>query len=194
MAGTAIDGDQASMVVRSTVRKYLTGREVGALMAVARRGRYGHRDATMILVGYRHGLRASELVDLMWHQVDLATGLLHVRRAKNGVPSVHPLQGEEIRALRRLLREQPPGPHVFQSERGGPMATRGFNALLVRVGRRARITFQVHPHQLRHGCGYALAEAGHDTRAIQAWLGHRNIQHTVRYTELAPGRFRDFWR
>ena len=102
--------------VNSTVRtrEYLTTREIERLMAAARKSsRYGHRDATMILIGYRHGLRASELCDLQWHQVELATGRLHVRRAKSGSPSVHPLQGDEIRALRRLQREQGPSPHVF---------------------------------------------------------------------------------
>src|SRR5262249_39192981 len=90
------------------------------LMAVARKGsRYGHRDATMILVGYRHGLRASELCDLQWSQVELNRGRLHVRRAKNGSPSVHPLQGDEIRALRRLQREQGLSSHVFMTERAG---------------------------------------------------------------------------
>ena len=157
-------------------------------MAAARASsRYGHRDATMILIGYRHGLRASELCDLQWSQVELAAGRLHVRRAKNGSPSVHPLQGDEIRALRRLQREQ-------LTERGAPMTAKGFATLFGRIGERADMPFPVHPHMLRHGCGYALANAGHDTPALQAWLGHKNIQHTVRYTELAPDRFRDFWR
>src|SRR5947208_3045178 len=103
-------------------RRYLTGREVEKLIEAARKSsRWGHRDATMILVAYRHGLRASELCDLQWHQVELNAGRLHVRRAKNGTPSVHPMQGDEIRALRRLQREQRPSAHVFQSERGGPM-------------------------------------------------------------------------
>ena len=85
------------------IREYLTTAEIERLMAAARKSsRYGHRDATMILIGYRHGLRASELCDLQWSQVELATGRLHVRRAKNGSPSVHPMQGDEIRALRRL--------------------------------------------------------------------------------------------
>jgi integrase len=145
----------------------------------------------MILIAYRHGLRASEACDLQWHQVELQTGRPHVRRSKRGTPSVHPLQGDELRALRRLQREQPPGPHVFVSERGAPMAPKSFHALIQRLGERADMAFAVHPHMLRHGCGFALANAGHDTRALQAWLGHRNIQHTVRYTELAPDRFRD---
>ena len=143
---------------------------------------------------YRHGLRASELCDLQWSQVELATGRLHVRRAKNGSPSVHPMQGDEIRALRRLQREQGLSSHVFMTERDGPMTPKAFHALLGRIGARAKMPFPIHPHMLRHACGYALANAGHDTRALQAWLGHKNIQHTVRYTELAPDRFKNFWR
>src|SRR5690349_16793899 len=100
----------------------------------------------------------------------------------------------EIRALRQLQREQGPSSHVFKTERDGPMTPKAFHALFGRIGERAKMPFPVHPHMLRHGCGYALANAGHDTRALQAWLGHKNIQHTVRYTELAPDRFKEFWR
>ena len=104
-------------------------------MAAARKGsRWGHRDATMILIGYRHGLRASELCDLRRSRVELSTGRLHVRRAKNGSPSVHPMQGDEIRALRRLQREQGPSSHVFMTERGGPMTPKAFHALFGRIG------------------------------------------------------------
>ena len=74
------------------------------------------------------------------------------------------------------------------------MTAKSFHTLIARLGERARLAFPIHPHMLRHACGYKLANDGHDTRALQAWLGHRNIQHTVRYTELAPDRFRDFWR
>jgi hypothetical protein len=123
-----------------------------------------------------------------------AVAVLHVRRSKRGTPSVHPIQGDELRALRRLQREQPPSPYVFCSERGGPMTAKSFHTLIARLGGRAGMPFPIHPHMLRHGCGYALANEGHDTRAIQAWMGHKNIQHTVRYTELAPDRFKDFWR
>jgi integrase len=104
------------------------------------------------------------------------------------------MQGDEIRALRRLQREQGGSSHVFMTERDGPMTPKAFHALFGRIGERAKLPFPVHPHMLRHGCGYALANAGHDTRALQAWLGHKNIQHTVRYTELAPDRFKNFWR
>jgi site-specific recombinase XerD len=207
--GIAVAHDPAPTIVNSKVertREYLTQAEVGRLMEAARKtSRYGHRDATMVLIAYRHGLRASELCDLQWSQVELNTGRLHVRRSKRGTPSVHPLQGDEIRALRRLQRDQchPTGataspskasPFVFCTERGGPMAPKSFHYTIARLAMPAGIPFAVHPHMLRHGCGYALANAGHDTRAIQAWMGHRNIQHTVRYTELAPTRFKAFWR
>jgi integrase len=172
--------------VNCTVRKYLTEREVETLMDYARkRSRYGHRDGTMILVAYRHGLRASELCDLQWHQIELDQGRMHVHRAKNGTPSVHPIRGDEIRALRRLRRENPPDAYVFVTERRGHIK---------RLGKAAGLPFKVHPHMLRHACGFKLANDGHDTRALQHYLGHKNIQHTVRYTELSPDRFKDFWR
>jgi type 1 fimbriae regulatory protein FimB/type 1 fimbriae regulatory protein FimE len=176
-------------------REYLTEAEVERLMAAANRNRWGHRDATMVLVGYRHGLRASELVDLRWDQTDFASATLHVRRAKQGTPSAHPILGDELRALRRLQREQEPSsPFVFVSERGAPFSTAGFARMVERAGGDAKLGFKAHPHMLRHACGFALANKGHDTRALQAYLGHRNIQHTVRYTELSPTRFKDFWR
>ena len=108
---------------------------------------------------------------------------MHVHRAKNGTPSVHPIRGDEIRALRKLRRESPNEAYVF-----------GFHHLIQRLGNAARMPFSLHPHMLRHACGYKLANDGHDTRALQHYLGHKNIQHTVRYTELSPDRFRNFWR
>jgi type 1 fimbriae regulatory protein FimB/type 1 fimbriae regulatory protein FimE len=176
-------------------REYLTEAEVERLMTAARKNRWGHRDATMILVAYRHGLRVSELVDLRWDQVDFRTAALHVRRVKQGAPSTHPILGDELRALRRLQREQEAkSPFVFTSERGAPFTTAGFARMVEHAGAEAPLAFKAHPHMLRHACGYALANRGHDTRALQAYLGHRNIQHTVRYTELSPTRFKDFWR
>jgi integrase len=176
-------------------REYLTEAEVERLIETAKDNRYGHRDGTMILIAYRHGLRAAEAVDLRWDQVDFRTGTLHVRRVKQGTPATHPLRGDEQRALRRLQREQAPkSPFVFTSERGSPFATAGFARMIERAGVEAKFTFKAHPHMLRHACGYALANRGHDTRALQAYLGHKNIQHTVRYTELSPTRFKDFWR
>ncbi len=174
-------------------REYLTDKEVVALMDAARKtGRHGHRDATLILLAYRHALRVSELVALRWDQIDLSQGLLHVSRAKNGTPSTHPLRGPEIRALRRLQRDYS-GPYVFVTERRGPLTTSTVRKIIARAGERARIGFPVHPHMLRHACGFKLANDGHDTRAIQHYLGHKNIQHTVRYSELSPDRLIGFW-
>jgi site-specific recombinase XerD len=176
-------------------REYLTEAEVERLMDAARGNRYGHRDATMVLVAYRHGLRAAEMVDLRWDQVEFGAATLHVRRVKQGTPSTHPILGDELRALRRLQREQEPkSAFVFTSERSAPFSTAGFARMIARAAIEAKLAFKAHPHMLRHACGYALANKGHDTRALQAYLGHRNIQHTVRYTELAPTRFKDFWR
>jgi integrase len=175
-------------------REHLTETEVDGLIQAARRNRWGHRDSTMILVAWRHGLRVSELVDLRWDQIDFASGTLHVRRVKQGTPSTHPVMGDELRALRRLQRvQEPKSPFVFTSERDGPFTTAGFARMMERAGVEAGMPFKVHP-MLRHACGFALANKGHDTRALQAYLGHRNIQHTVRYTELSPTRFKDFWR
>jgi type 1 fimbriae regulatory protein FimB/type 1 fimbriae regulatory protein FimE len=175
-------------------REYLTAKEVVKLLEGAREHRrHGHRDATMILTAYRHGLRAAELCALRWDQVDFEHGLLHVRRIKNGTPSVHPLGGPEIRALRRLMREEPQSRYVFNTERRTPMTTAGYRKMVARTGEAADFPFPVHPHMLRHACGYKLANDGQDTRAVQHYLGHKNIQHTVRYTELSPERFKSFW-
>jgi type 1 fimbriae regulatory protein FimB/type 1 fimbriae regulatory protein FimE len=156
-------------------REYLTEAEVERLITSAKGNRWGHRDSTMVLLAYRHGLRASELVDLRWDQVEFDRGVLHIRRVKQGSPSTHPILGDELRALRRLQREQDPkSSFVFTSERGAPFSTAGFARMVERAGVEARLGFKAHPHMLRHACGYALANKGHDTRALQAYLGHRN--------------------
>jgi len=176
-------------------REHLTPGEMEQLITAAGKvGRYRHRDSTLLLLAYRHGLRVSELVELQWSQIDLKVGLLHVTRRKNGLPSTHPLRGRELRALRRLRTANPHAAYVFLTERGGPLTTSNVRKLTARAGRLAQLPFPVHPHMLRHATGFYLANAGHDTRAVQQYLGHRNIQHTVRYTELAPNRFKDFWR
>ena len=175
-------------------REYLTPAEAAKLEKAARDGRHGHRDATMILLAFRHGLRAIEICDLEWSQVEFGRNAsLHVRRAKNGKPSVHPLRGDELRALRELQRTAKT-PLVFETERETGFTPDAVNRQIKGIGKRAGLPFSVHAHMLRHACGYALANKGHDTRAIQDWLGHRSIQHTVCHTELTPTRFKDFWR
>ena len=176
-------------------REYLTPSETDRLLDAARTsGRHGARDRTLLLLIYRHGLRVSEAVGLRWDQVDLKAGHLAVQRLKNGVPSTHPLRGPELRALRQLKRDCPGTPYLFVSERGGPMTASNVRKLMTRAGSQAKIGFPVHPHMLRHACGFKLANEGHDTRSLQHYLGHKNITHTVRYTDMAPDRFKNFWR
>ena len=175
-------------------REYLRPDEVAALMKAARgMGRHGERDSAIILLMFRHGLRTAELVALRWQQVDLKRGYIDIHRAKRGHDSQHPLRGPQLRVLRQLKRDYPDSPYVFVSERGSPLSTRSVRHLIARAGTEAGLPFAVHPHQLRHACGYYLASKGHDTRAIQDYLGHKDIHHTVRYTKMAPQRFEGFW-
>jgi type 1 fimbriae regulatory protein FimB/type 1 fimbriae regulatory protein FimE len=174
-------------------REYLTTAEVIGLRDAAQQlGRNGFRDWLIIVLMYRHALRAGELTYLQWDQLDLNVGKFHVNRLKNGDAAVHPLDGDTIRALRKLQRERPPSPFVFASERGGPLTSRSVHHIVARAGVAAGIKFPVHPHQLRHAKGYQLAAKGEDTRAIQGYLGHKNIQHTVIYTKLDARRFKGF--
>jgi type 1 fimbriae regulatory protein FimB/type 1 fimbriae regulatory protein FimE len=176
-------------------REYLTEKEVERLIEGCAGNRWPRRDATMILLAFRHGLRASEVCDLQWTQVDFQAGTLAVTRVKNGTPATHPLTGRELRALRRLHREaEGKSPFLFVSERGSPMTVSNFQKLIGRACEAAGLKIKAHPHMLRHACGFHQANAGRDTRALQAYLGHKNIQHTVRYTELAPTRFKGWWR
>ena len=174
------------------VREHLTPGEVETLAAAAKkRGRYGHRDALAIRMTARHGFRVSELCELRWDQVDLRAGLIHVSRKKNGVPSTHPLNGDEVRALRQLRRDWPDGRQVFVTERGAPFTRSGLAKMIERAGEEAGFGFPVH-FTFRHACGYYYANRGADTRSLQLWLGHRSIQHTVRYSELSAERFKDW--
>ena len=175
-------------------REHLTEAEVERLMKAAGDNRYGHRDRTMILLAFRHGLRAAELVTLRWDSLDLAAGRMHVSRVKNGTPATHPLFGVELRALRRLQREAEDSPYVFTTERGAPFTTSGYRKMVARLGRAAALGFPCHPHMLRHACGYKLANQGVDTRSLQHYLGHKSIGSTVRYTALSADRFKGFWK
>jgi integrase len=176
--------------VEYRTREHLTEAEVERLIEATA----SHRDATMILLAVRHGLRAAELVDLRWDQVDFELGVLHVRRAKAGTPATHPLTGRELRALRRLQREVGRTTHLFMSERKAPISVDGFQKMVERLSARTKLGFPVHAHMLRHACGFRMANDGVDTRTIQAYLGHKDIRHTVRYTELSPVRFKGLWK
>jgi site-specific recombinase XerD len=176
-------------------REYLTPIEIEKLINSAKKlGRYGQRDATMILMAYRHGLRVSELVSTRWCQINLEQGFFSVLRLKNGVSCTHPLFGPELRALRILKREYPDSDYVFMTERKSPITDSTFRKIVSRAGIAANLDMSVHPHMLRHSTGYKLANDGQDTRSIQFYLGHKSIQHTVRYTEISSSRFKGFWK
>jgi type 1 fimbriae regulatory protein FimB/type 1 fimbriae regulatory protein FimE len=196
-------GNVVPIAVRRTVtqprrfrqREHLLQNEVEKLQEAARKGRWGHRDYTLILILFSHGLRIREALDAHWQQFDLEQGVFHVRRLKGSISGDHNLRGVEIRALRRLQREGPKAADfVFVSERGGPMTTRAVQLLLDRIAKRAGLaSLNVHPHTFRHSCGYYLGERGADLRLIQQYLGHTDIRHTVRYVQLSPRRFRGLW-
>ena len=175
-------------------REYLSAAEIERLITAAgSHGRYLRRDATLILLCYRHGLRVSELVALKWSQVELKAARLHVKRAKGSIDGVHPLTGRELRALRKLQREQPAAEHLFMSERGSPMASAAAQKVVREAGKRANMPFPIHIHMLRHSCGYALINRGSDLRTVQAYMGHASISNTVIYTRLNASRFNGLW-
>jgi len=176
-------------------RKYLTPAEVDRLIATAKeRGRHALRDALSIWMCYRHALRVSELIDLRWSQITWeGTPRLTVQRRKRSISGVaHALDKFEVRSLRQLLKEQPSGTsYIFQGERG-PVSVAWFQRMLSRVGTEADLPL-VHPHQLRHAAGFALADRGRDLREIQMHLGHKSISNTTQYVELRPGRLDRIW-
>jgi integrase len=187
-----VPGRPKNTDVRS--REYLTLEEVNALMKAAGNiGRHQHRDKILILIMFRHGLRVSEAVVLKWDQIDFKAGSIYIRRLKNGKPATHYLEGDEMRALRRLKRDYPNSLYLFVTERGGPLTRSTVNKLITRAAQIAKFDFPAHPHMLRHACGYYLANKGIDTRTIQDYLGHVSITHTVRYTELSPQKFKGLW-
>ena len=178
-------------------RKHLTPTEVAALLTAARHsGRYRLRDEVAVLLAYRHGLRATELVGLQWSQIDLRGATITIRRAKGGFATEHPLRAVELRLLGRLRRENPDAVYVLMTERGTPWSTSNFRKVLQRLAKAAgsKIAISVNPHALRHACGFYLAGKGVDTRALSHYLGHRSLQSTERYTAQSAARFRDFFR
>ena len=180
------------------LKNYLTEPEMARLLKAARTGRYGVRDHLLILLAYRHGMRVSELIDVRTSEVDLEGSTIHVRRSKGSLTTTQPIEGDELRAIRAWQRERSTmafaagSPFLFLGERG-PLTRQAVSYLCRQIGERAGLG-RVHPHMLRHSCGYALANKGFDTRLIQDYLGHRNISHTVIYTKTNAKRFEGMWR
>ena len=179
-------------------RKHLVFAEVEKLIAAVKGSRNAARDRCLLLMMFRHGLRVSEACGLRMAQVDIDSRVLHVERLKKGLSTTHPLRPDELRAIKAWLVERkrlkPEGDAFFVSERRTPLSRKTAWVAIREYGKKASLAVPAHPHMLRHGCGFALADQGADTRLIQDFLGHRNIQHTVMYTATNPARFEKLWR
>jgi type 1 fimbriae regulatory protein FimB len=179
-------------------RKHLVSAEVDKLIAATKGRRYEARDRCLLLLMFRHGFRVSEACGLKLSQVDIESRVLHVERLKKGLSTTHPLRPEEIRAVKAWLTQRkkmkPETDAFFVSERRAPLRRQRVWHAIRHYGELAGLPLPAHPHMLRHACGFALADQGADTRLIQDYLGHRNIQHTVIYTASNPARFERLWR
>jgi type 1 fimbriae regulatory protein FimB len=175
-------------------KDFLTDSEIGVLLDAAKAGRHGIRDYLLLLAMFRHGLRVSEAIGVRRDEVDLDHARLWIRRLKNGLAVEHPIAGDELRAIKRYLATRKDSlPWLFVSEREQPLTRQSVNYLIAMAARRAELP-PVHPHMLRHSCGFYLANRGYDLRLIQDYLGHRDPKHTVHYTRVAASRFEGLWR
>lgn len=175
-------------------KNYLSPGEVAKLLDAAKTGRHGVRDHLLLLITYRHGLRVSEAIGLRRDELDLDRARLWVRRLKGGLSVEQSIAGDELRAIKRHLATRTDAlPWLFISERSQPFTRQAVNYLIASAAERAGLP-GVHPHTLRHSCGFALADKGHDLRLIQDYLGHRDPRHTVHYTRTSGRRFEGLWR
>lgn len=175
------------------IKNWVTESEVEALRKASRKTRNPVRNELIILMIYRHGLRVSELCKIKLEQVNLDQGTVYIKRSKNGIDGMHPIAGDELRLIRRYLRERDSDlPWLFVSERGGPFARSTVNKLLERCSQTASLP-HVNPHMLRHGCGFYMINNGWDIRAVQIYLGHASISNTAIYTRLSEKQFVGMW-
>lgn len=179
-------------------RKFMTRQEIDALLQATKQGRYAERDYCLLLMGFLHGFRVSELSKLTIQDIDLVQNIVFVKRLKGGFSTLQPLQSSEIQAIHNWLikREQwatEDTPWLFLSQKKQAISRVQIFRLIKKYSKAAGLTIKAHPHMLRHACGYALADLGRDTRLIQDYLGHRNITHTVIYTASNQKRFRCIW-
>jgi site-specific recombinase XerD len=183
---------------RNRVKEHLTAQEMTRLLAAARRGRHGLRDYTMLLLAWRHGLRVTELIRLKVLDLNVDAREIQVRRLKGSLSTHHELLADEVKALKTWLRRRAKSagarsPALFLTERGEGFTRYGFNYLVKTIGVRAGFAFTCYPHMLRHSCGFHLADGGRDAFRIAGYLGHRNIQNSLRYVHTSAAQFRGIW-
>ena len=179
---------------RARDRNFITVEELELLTKACNKTRHPIRNQAIIQTMFWHGLRVSELCQLKASDLDTNTGRLIVKRLKSSLPTTHPVRPEVLRTLKRYLKNRDSQLRtLFINERGDQFDRSSINYLLKMLSKSAGLLFSVNPHMLRHGCGYALANMGHDTRLIQDFLGHKNIQHTVIYTRTSAKRFEEIW-
>ncbi len=184
-------------VMSQVARDYLHPAEIEKLLSAAKASpRHGLRNHLMILLAYRHALRISEVIDLRIADINLDQGRIYCKRLKGSVANTHPMESDEIRLCRRWSRDRPKTAidFFFVSERGSPLTRQSAWRIVVEAGERAKLDIATHPHMLKHSCGYYLADKGLDTRLIQDYMGHKQIQNTVRYTATNAKRFEGLWR
>jgi site-specific recombinase XerD len=190
----AADGSFQAADAHERAKDFLAEVEMDKLLEAAKKGRWGIRDNLLVLMMYRHGLRVSEAIALKKSDVNLANARLWVERRKGGLSVEQPIAGDELRAIKRYLAaRQDKLPWLFISERGQPFTRYAVNYLIGAIANEAGLA-GVHPHTLRHSCGYYLADRGTDLRTIQDYLGHRDPRHTVHYTRIAGRRFEGLWK
>lgn len=178
-------------------REYLTAVEIETLLNTAKASASSDflrcRNYALLLLAFRHGLRVSEAVAMKWAAIDLISARVWINRLKGSISGSHPLGKDEVRALKKLRSHIPHSPWVFTTGKGVPIDESGARKCVERLGIKAKLSIPIHFHMMRHSCGYALANAGKDTRLIQDWLGHKDIKNTAKYTQLAPNRFDGLW-
>ncbi|WP_405246534.1 tyrosine-type recombinase/integrase [Cellulophaga sp. Asnod2-G02] len=174
-------------------KDYLSDAEMKVLLKASKKTRYPKRNYILLLMIYRHGLRVSEAVNLKLSDVNLKESRVWINRLKNGLSVEHPISGDELRAIKRYLTSRKDNlPWLFVNERGLPLTRQAVNYTISTVGKEAGLQ-NVHPHTLRHSCGFYLANKGYDLRLIQDYLGHRDPKHTAHYTRVVSKRFEKLW-
>jgi integrase len=174
-------------------KDFLSEGEMKVFLASAKKSRYPKRNYLLLLMIYRHGLRASEAIQLKRADINIKESRIWVSRLKNGLSVEHPISGDELRAIKRYLSSRKDNlPWLFVNERGLPLTRQAVNYIVSTAAEKAKLE-NVHPHTLRHSCGFYLANKGYDLRLIQDYLGHRDPKHTAHYTRVMSKRFEKLW-